>query len=558
MLDNRLNRRSLFRGVLAAGGGIAVAPLLAACGADEAETPSGSGAGSAATPTATATPEPTAESTVAGSEPAAATGDGVTVDELRIAMAALPPQLDPQTNGWIVMQRMYGLIYDTILTRDWAANGELAPGLAASWERIDDVTIELTLRDDVVFQDGTPMTAEDVRYTLDRTLQGDTNLGASGFFPIAEIEVVDDYTVKITTDGPDGAFEMRLSDTQASVVPAAYHQEIGYEAFKTQPIGTGPYKLVEYVTDNQIVFEAHQDYFGGAPAAGKVVVRTIPEVATRVGALLNDELDLILDLPPDQATIIEEAGGFTIDSVSPLNVNILAVSGGRAPTDNKLIRQALNISIDRQTIVDQLLGGHGLVPGSVQSTYDPLYVERPPIPYDPEAATALLEEAGYDGEEIQYVYDTPNYYPLQREWSEAMVAGWNSIGLNVTMHTIDVADRVNLTMEDPYHLVTTSSGVEVDLVMPNSYGNPDGYFQSKMFPPDYFSAFNETVQQARETIDNEERAALYQQALEVMNDEVMVIPQFTVNRLAAMKDTITWSGDPAWQVDLRRNKLQFS
>jgi peptide/nickel transport system substrate-binding protein len=429
------------------------------------------------------------------------------------------------------------------------------PALARSWERVDELTLEVTLRDDVLFHDGTLMTAEDVVFTFQRTLEGDAQLGATNAFPIASIEAIDDHHVRFVTEGVDGAFELKLSAANASIVPAAYHQEVGLETFQTRPIGTGPFRMTEHVPDSHMRFEVHADYWGGRAAANRVVVRSIPEVSTRVAALLNNEVDLILDLPPDQVDVIERAGRFKIDSVSPLNVNILNINGFRAPTNDKRVRQAISLGINREAIVQQLLNGHGLWPRSIQSEYDLLYIERPYLPYDPDAARALLEETGYAGEEIQYAFDTPNYYPLQREWSEAIVGMWSEIGLNVTMHGVDVTERVNLDGDDPYHLITNSSDVVTDLVMTRSIGNPNGYFQTKMYPAGYWDELNAMIDEARAIVDSAERAQRYQEVLDVLDDEVMVIVQFTINRLAAMPEWIDWSGDPEWMVDLRPGKF---
>ncbi|MGH2549729.1 MAG: ABC transporter substrate-binding protein, partial [Thermomicrobiales bacterium] len=117
-----------------------------------------------------------------------------TIDNLRIAMSSLPPQLDPQTTGWIVMNRVYCMVFDTLIARDWANGGELIPGLAESWTQIDDTTVEFKLRAGVVFHDGTPFTSTDVKFTLERSLQGDPKLGVTGQYPIEEVTALDDLT----------------------------------------------------------------------------------------------------------------------------------------------------------------------------------------------------------------------------------------------------------------------------------------------------------------------------------------------------------------------------
>jgi peptide/nickel transport system substrate-binding protein len=467
----------------------------------------------------------------------------------------MPPQLDPQRAWWLVMQRVYGMVYNQLIRRDWSRNGQFVPGLARSWKRLDDTTIEFELRDDVVFHDGSPLTAEDVAFTFERTLRGDKELSATGRFPIAEVQVLDRHLVRFVTDGPDGAFEHRLSKHEASIVPKAYLEQVGPERFQREPMGTGPYRVVEFVPDQRIVLEAHEEYFEGKPPADRVVVVAIPEVGTRVAALLNGEIDVLIDLPPDQVALVEQAGRFRVDSFAPLNANYLIVNGLKLPTDKVEVRQALSLAIDRRAIVEQLLGGHGLVPGSVQSVLDPLYVERPPLSYDPERARQLLDQAGYAGEEITFVFDSPPYYPMHREWVELMGSMWRAVGLNVTLHGVEVSQRVELQRPDtPYHLINNSTGVEVDIVLYQSYG-PNSLHQ-KLFPPGYFGDFNQILDRARFTVDNQERARLYQQALDIMNERVMAIIQFTINRLQAMPERVLIGADPEFRLDLSPRNFQ--
>ncbi len=554
--DVILARRQLLRRSWLGLSGMAASMVLAACGQDgssgAAPAPASSPPAnqSLGNPTAAlATPAMPATTTVTSRTP---TGR---LSELRVALPSMPPQLDPQRAWWLVMQRVYGMVYNQLIRRDWSKNGELVPGLARSWERIDETTIEVVLRDDVVFHDGSPLTAEDVAFTFQRTLQGDKELGATGRFPIAEIEVLDRQRLRFVTETPDGAFELRLTKHEASIVPKAYFERVGPQRFQREPVGTGPYRVVEFVPDQRIVLEANEQYFEGRPAADRVVVVAIPEVGTRVAALLNGEIDILVDLPPDQVAVVEQTGRFRVDSFSPLNANYLIVNGLKPPTDKVEIRQALSLALDRRAIVEQLFGGHGLVPGSVQSIFDPLYVERPPLAYDPERARQLLTQAGYSGEEITFLFDSPSYYPMQREWVELMAGMWRAVGLNVTLHGVEVSQRVEFQRPDtPYHLINNSTGVEVDIVLYQSYG--PGSLHQKLFPAGYFDDFNSIVEQARFTVDNRERARLYQQALDIMNEKVMVIVQFTINRLQAMPETIALGTDPDFRLDLSPRNFQ--
>lgn len=489
--------------------------------------------------------------------PVAAQATG-TIDHLRIATAQLPPQLDPQTTSWIVMLRVYSMLFDSLIARDWSQGGKLVPALAASWTQVDDVTLDVTLRDDVFFHDGTKMTSTDVKYTFDRSLQGDANLAVTGIYKLKEVIATDEYSVRFVTERPSGSLLMQMSSRDASIVPAAYHQQIGYQAFQSAPVGTGPYKLTEYIPDQHLKFARHEQYFGGAAAAMTITLTGVPEVSTRIAALLNDEVDMILDVPPDQVPTIESNGNFSINSASPLNVNVFDVIGGNAPMDNKLVRQAMSLAIDRQTIIDELLLGNGLLPTSLQSIYDPLYTERAPLAFDPERAKALLAEAGYAGEEIQMVFDTPDYYPSEQAWSEAIAAMWADVGLNIKMVGLDVGQRVEVSIPDsPYHVITDSSGVLADIDINDYFGSQTGYY-ADLHPVGALDDVIALVSEADSRVDQAERTELYKQALDILDDFVPNIVLFTINRVAAMKTEITFAGSPDFGIDLRTNNFSVA
>src|SRR5262245_1721516 len=224
---------------------------------------------------------------------------------LLIALEDIPRRLDPlrvQLNpGYRVMHNMY----DTLIVVDYKAGGKLVPGLATSWRRIDPKTLELTLREGVVFHDGSPLTVEDVVFTFseDRISKPDAPgypTAQQHLSTIARAEAVDKNTVRVITRVPDPVLELRVSAWGSQIISkAAFEKAGGWEGFSQKPMGTGPYEL-ERLTTDEVRLKAFPKYWGGAPNIPTLVSRPIVELSARIAWLLTLHFDLISDVPPDQ------------------------------------------------------------------------------------------------------------------------------------------------------------------------------------------------------------------------------------------------------------------
>ena len=462
------------------------------------------------------------------------------IDQLRFAMQALPPQLDPQVGYGSVSQRMYPFIFDTLIKQDWANGGALVPALATSWSRPDDLTLDMELRQGVLFQDGSPFTAADVKFTIERTTAGDTTLAYNNYFGNITVNVIDDYHVQLKTETPVGALEMLLAQISAgSIVPEAYFNSVGKDAFLTAPIGTGTHKLTEFVLDSHASFEVNPNYWGGASPVQKIVVSNVPEVSTRIAALYNGEYDIITDVPVDQVETITKQGAYNITEVAQLAMQVALIQGDKPPFDNVKVRQAASLAIDRQTIVEQILAGHGVWPGSNQVKEDPLYVPRDPLPYDPEKAKSLLAEAGYNGEEIIWDYREPAYYPLEDIWTQAAAQNLIDVGFNVTLSPQPSANYG----DGEYNLINAGDDVILDQIMSRAYGTNTSYI-TKRFPPDTFKDIRDLVLQAEQITDADERKAAYAHIEDLINEQVPEIVLFQINRITACQPNIVWHENP--------------
>ena len=203
---------------------------------------------------------------------------------------------------WDVPRRIVYNIFDPLIGRDFGNDGQGTtpiPALAESWEFASETELDLTIRQGVMFHNGEEMTAEDVAFTLsEEKLWGSEALTpdslAIGVFE--QVEVIDERTVRVTTAFPDPALISRLQSHIARVVPQDYFLEVGVDAFRQAPIGTGPYRLESYQARDEAVLVAFDDYWGGTPPVASITYRDIPELSTRIAGLLAGELDLMWEL----------------------------------------------------------------------------------------------------------------------------------------------------------------------------------------------------------------------------------------------------------------------
>lgn len=322
-----------------------------------------------------------------------AAADGRT-ESLRIAVHELPPG-----RGYpyrvMTMPALYSLsaIFDGLTRIDKV--GAVQPWLAITWVQKNPQTWVLTLRDDVVFHNGRPFTAEAVVHAVTH-LTGRAGTGeavATEMSFLAGATAFDDYTVEIRTNIPVPVLPRYLPVLH--MVEPEYWTSVGRDAFALNPIGTGPF-AVEDFGNTRITLRAHTESWR-PPKLDRVEILAVPDATARVQGLTSGSVDIALALGPDDQDAIEETGGAFLGWRSEMVRTIsFVLTEGPSPLDDIRVRQALNLAIDREGIIEGLLGGL-TVPASQGATpaaegYNP---DLEPIPYDPDRARALLAEAGY-------------------------------------------------------------------------------------------------------------------------------------------------------------------
>ena len=434
--------------------------VVVACQGDTAGTTTTAGAETPDTTAAPATTEPDTTETTAPPATEAEDGDG----EVRFLMAEnFWADWVPYSSTALSQKRLERQIYDYLVDFPSGDLSQPEPSLATSWEQIDDTTWEFTLRDDVVFHDGQPMTAADVKASVELASGFSGESAYALTWAPAEVEIVDDYTVRIITEEP---FAPMLAELWWTPIVSAQWLEGDEGDLATTPNGTGPFRLVEDSV-NVKTMESNPDYWQEPATIDTLVWEFIQDPQTRLDALLSGDAHAIDRVPPEHLEILEAEGGIELVGVTGIESVNLFVAPGRLPIwdENPDFRRAVNLSFDRGPLVENLVMGASAPAGSFLPTNTLFYQEQEPsFAADPEGAMAALEAAGVpDGGPPFEIWVAEGFLPRAVPVVEAMVAQMQGIGLNPTVVTSDVAGLIDDAFSETgtgamYHLSWATAG----------------------------------------------------------------------------------------------------
>jgi peptide/nickel transport system substrate-binding protein len=310
--------------------------------------------------------------------------------------STMDPHMHTQRMGIIINQH----IFDTLLAHD-TKTWQPVPHLAESVKAVNPLTWELKLKKGVKFHNGEPFTAESVKFSFERVLNPEQKAPIRGFFTwVKSVDVVDEHTVRVVTQKPYPLFQEILTLANFGMVPPRYVKEKGDAHFAKNPVGTGPFRFVEWRKGERTVVEANDQYWKGVPAIKTITFRVIPETATQIAELLSGGVDLIRAVPPDQIPAIERSGAARVTATKILRVVFLQMDGdGRAaktPLTDARVRRAIAHAVNVDEIIQKVLGGKAeRAPGGTSPLAFGADPTVKPLPFDPERAKKLLAEAGY-------------------------------------------------------------------------------------------------------------------------------------------------------------------
>lgn len=473
-----------------------------------------------------------------------------------VGLQAEPVTLDPAQMTDFNSTRGGREIFDSLVEfKDGST--ELEPGLAESWEVSDDgLEYTFKLRQGVKFHDGTPFNADAVKFSIDRQIDpkhpyhdtGEFGYADFTFGMVKEVQVVDDYTVKIILKEPFGPFLSNMAMHAACIVSPEAVKEHGKD-FSLNPVGTGPYKFVRWEPGVEIVLEANEDYWNGAPSVKKLVFRPIVEDQTRLTELEAGNIDFMVGILPDDLQSVKDNKGLQVIEQPGMHTWYLVLNCQQPPFNDVRVRQAVNYAINKKAIVDNILQGTGtlaknILPPVIWSYTDDIQQ----YDYNPEKAKALLKEAGLTDGVVEIEFFVPESGSGMQQsvaMATAIQSDLEAVGIKTKIQTLEWGSYLDKVF---------APSAKEDLILHEmswmgDNGDPDNFLyilqSGKQWPPQGFNeAFykndkvDQLLDQARKISDQKEREKLYVEAQKLIAADAPLVVIDHETQIVAMKKNI--------------------
>jgi len=454
---------------------------------------------------------------------------------LRYGAGADIVSLDPTNIGDAVSANSSRMIYEGLTTQN--PDLEYIPHLATSWEA-KDASWTFKLRQGVRFHDGSAFNSSSVKFVFDRILGPEQTLRKGMWTLLVDrVEVVDEYTVRFTTKYVDPFFPTRLDGgSSAAIFSADAFKKFGKDLAKN-PVGTGPFKFVEWVKDDHLTVERFDGYWGGMPYLDRVTVRPLPEAETRVIALESGDIQLAIRLNAEQISRVEGNPNLRLLRNVTTRHFYMGMANLKKPYSDVRVRQALNHAIDKESLVKNVYSGLAQVQGGLLPRGTPGFVDVPGFRYDPTKAKQLLAEAGYPNGFTATFVSPRGVYLKDIELVQALQQQWKAVGVSITLEIVENAKYLELLREDP-----RKSRLEMWFDTFSAGGQGPDYvlnrFGCDFFRPvgtntagSCFTDVDKIALEAQRTLDTEKRNALMKQAQELLSQQAPAIWLFSISQL---------------------------
>lgn len=460
---------------------------------------------------------------------------------LTVCQPAEPPGLDPTANAAAAIDRVvFANIYEGLIKVD--QNGRYIPGLATKWDVSPDGKVyTFHLRKGVTFHNGEVFNAQVAKWNIERAMGEETvNAHPEYFRGITEIATPDDDTLITTLKEVDALFIPHMATGDAIMMPMQ-----GYENAKSNPIGSGPFKFVEWVRGDRVEMVRYDGYWNPElPYLDKVVFKFIGDASAQIAALKAGDIDVIGYIAaPESAMELSKDERFKVFAGTTTGEVIMSTNNKVEPFNNKLVRQAMAYAIDRQTVVDLVMFGYGTPIGSHWSPSTPYYVDlTEKFAYNPEKAKELLAEAGYpDG--FEATIKLPDRYSYSRRAGEVIADMLTEVGIDLKIEIVEWGQWIERIYKQKEYQLTMIGHVEAwDIGI---YARPDYYFQYDS------QEFRDAYAMALKAPNEEEKAKWFGRCQEIIAEDAVNGYLFSAPNLPAMKVEVQnwWENYPAIALD---------
>lgn len=455
---------------------------------------------------------------------------------------------------------IFSCLYDYLYIRDRV--GTWQPGLCLSHRVVDELTWEFDLRPGVRTHEGEEFTAEDVAFTVNRVLTPEVGSQWRAYISLVTTAIaIDKYTVRIFTTAP---FPMLVENLALiPMLPKAAFERRGESAFASNPVGTGPYRFVKWVTGEYVLLEANPTYWGGYPPFDEVEFRQIPDDSARVAALLSGEVDVVVNLPPDLLAAISASPNLRVACTPSIRGMYLFFDTVRGPFKDRRVRQAINYLIDVRELIETVMSGLGT---PINNMVPPVYIgtnpylPEEPYPYNPEKAFKLLKEAGYDKPFEILLYGPVGRYVKDRELALAIASQLERHGFKVTyngyewgIYFRELRARQQQTDDQAVLYMLGYGAPHYDLATPYNEFLRIGSKINLWLNED----FTTTLDAALREINSVVRTALLRYLHQMVVEEAPIVFLFQLTDNYGINDRIDWeprSDEVVWVMEMKRRR----
>jgi peptide/nickel transport system substrate-binding protein len=472
--------------------------------------------------------------------------------KLVIAIGEEPSGVD-QTASWTGVDFQISENYGEYLIYR-APNGDLKPGLAASWKvSPDGKEMEIALRKGVKFHSGDPLTAKDIAFSYERG-RAKSSTAKTKLASLEKIDIVDDYRLKFYFKAPDVTFIPNRGGTM--IASKSYFDRVGEEKFSREPVGTGPYKFVSYVLGEYVDVERFKDYWGEKPAVAEARFLFAPEDTTRLAKLKAGEADIINACPYTDVKELEKDPRFKLVKLPvehPTLSVVFSFQNPKVPWHDRKVRLAMAYAVDCNAIVKNVLHGIPnrwpfLAPHELG--YDPALKH---YPYDPQKAKQLLAEAGYpQGFEMKLYYATTGRVQMNRPVAEAVASYFEAVGIKTQL-----IGEEWMAYRSRYNAAKGPEAEYVAVFTHGRAGSPDPTYNMTLFfsKGGGISMYNNPEldkinAEAKATVSNAKRAELIKKAVRLVYEEVPSFPIYNNVAVYAMKKDVGFVPTRKYNMDL--------